>query len=152
MRFVPLVNAGPRDDAPLPGDHRPCMPPHSALGFACCRKVVPFCIFRRRAMRRCIGSLLLTVLISFSFLITKASAQVDHIVLAAGTDEDHALQEISSQQDATKKLTMYQDFVQKFSANPQAVAYGDWQLAQAYQASGELQKSLDFGDKGLAGS
>jgi tetratricopeptide (TPR) repeat protein len=103
-------------------------------------------------MRRCIGSLLLSVLISFSFLITKASAQVDHIVLAAGTDEDHALQEISSEQDATKKLTMYQDFVQKFSANPQAVAYGDWQLAQAYQASGELQKSLDFGDKALAAS
>ncbi len=103
-------------------------------------------------MRRCIGSLLLSVLISFSFLITKASAQVDHIVLAAGTDEDHALQEISSEQDATKKLTMYQDFVQKFSANPQAVAYGDWQLAQAYQASGALQKSLDFGDKALAAS
>ena len=103
-------------------------------------------------MRRWIGSLLLLVLISFLFLMTQASAQVDHIVLAAGTDEDHALQEISNEQDATKKLTLYQDFVQKFSGNPQAVAYGDWQLAQAYQASGDLQKSLDFGDKALAAS
>src|ERR1700756_2406247 len=103
-------------------------------------------------MRRWIGLLLVSVLISFLFLITQASAQADHIVLAAGTDEDHALQEISNEQDAAKKITMYQDFVQKFSGNPQAVAYGDWQLAQAYQASGDLQKALDYGDKALAAS
>ena len=102
-------------------------------------------------MRRWIGLLLLGF-ISFLFLITQASAQAEHIVIAAGTDEDHALQGISNEQDATKKITMYQDFVQKFSANPQAVAYGDWQLAQAYQGSGDLQKSLDFGDKALAAS
>ena len=47
---------------------------------------------------------------------------------------------------------MYEDFVKKFSSNPQAVAYGNWQLAQAYQSSGDLQKSLDYGDKALAGS
>ena len=47
---------------------------------------------------------------------------------------------------------MYEDFVQKFSSNPQAVAYGNWQLAQAYQASGDLEKSLACGDKALAGS
>jgi len=103
-------------------------------------------------MSRWIGSFLLLVFISFLVLIPQAAAQADHIVLAAGTDEDHALQAISSEQDATKKMTMYEDFVQKFSANPQAVAYGDWQLAQAYQASGELQKSLDYGDKALAAS
>ena len=103
-------------------------------------------------MKRWIGLLLPSVLISCLFLVTQASAQADHIVLAAGTDEDHALQAISSEQDATKKITMYQDFVQKFSANPQAVAYGDWQLAQAYQANGDLQKALDFGDKALAAS
>jgi hypothetical protein len=28
---------------------------------------------------------------------------------------------------------MYQDFLQKFSSNPAAVAYGNWQLAQTYQ-------------------
>jgi len=47
---------------------------------------------------------------------------------------------------------MYEDFVQKFSTNPQAVAYGDWQLAQTYQQTGDLQKSLDYGDKALAAS
>jgi tetratricopeptide (TPR) repeat protein len=102
-------------------------------------------------MRRWIGSLL-SVLISFLFLIAQASAQADHIVIAAGTDEDRALQAISSEQDATKKVSLYQDFVQKFSANPQAVAYGDWQLAQTYQGYGDLQKSLEYGDKALAAS
>lgn len=103
-------------------------------------------------MSRWIGSLLLFVFISFLVLIPQAGAQADHIVLAAGTDEDHVLQAITSEQDAAKKITMYEDFVQKFSANPQAVAYGDWQLAQAYQSSGELQKSLEYGDKALAAS
>jgi tetratricopeptide (TPR) repeat protein len=42
--------------------------------------------------------------------------------------------------------------VQKFSANPAAVAYGNWQISQTYQASGDLQKALDYGDKALAGS
>jgi hypothetical protein len=65
------------------------------------------------------------------YLIPVASAQVDHIVIAAGTDEDHALQAISNETDGQKKLTMYEEFVQKFSANSAAVAYGDWQIAQA---------------------
>ena len=103
-------------------------------------------------MSRWIGSCWLLVFISFLVLISQAGAQADHIMIAAGTDEDRALQAISSEQDAAKKITMYEDFVQKFSANPQAVAYGDWQLAQAYQSSGELQKSLDYGDKALAAS
>jgi len=92
------------------------------------------------------------VFLYFALSILQAGAQVDHIVIAAGSDEDHALQAITNEQDAQKKMTMYQDFVQKFSANPQAVAYGDWQLAQAYQASGDLDKALDFGDKALAAS
>lgn len=106
-------------------------------------------------MRRCNGSFLLAALTLFSFisaLTLAAHAQVDRIVIAAGTDEDHALQAISNEQDAQKKLAMYQDFVQKFSANPAAVAYGNWQLSQAYQASGDLAKALDYGDKALAGS
>jgi tetratricopeptide (TPR) repeat protein len=104
-------------------------------------------------MRRCSGLLLLVVLsLSFAVCIPHASAQVDHIVIAAGTDEDHALQTITSEQDAQKKLAMYVEFVQKFSSNPAAVAYGNWQLEQAYQATGDLQKALDYGDKALAGS
>src|SRR5580698_8606760 len=103
-------------------------------------------------MRRCKGSLLLAVLLSISFSISRAGAQVDRIVIAAGTDEDHALQAISSEQDPQKKLAMYEEFVQKFSSNPAAAAYGNWQISQAYQATGDLQKALDYGDKALAGS
>jgi tetratricopeptide (TPR) repeat protein len=103
-------------------------------------------------MRRCKGSLLLAVLLSIAFSISRAGAQVDRITIAAGTDEDHALQAITSEQDNQKKLAMYQDFVQKFSSNPQAVAYGNWQISQTYQASGDLSKALDYGDKALAGS
>lgn len=87
-----------------------------------------------------------------AFFVSQAWAQVDRIVIAAGTDEDHALTAISNEQDAQKKLAMYQDFVQKFSANPQAVAYGNWQISQAYQGNGDLEKALDYGDKALAGS
>ena len=47
---------------------------------------------------------------------------------------------------------MYQDFVQKYASNPAAVAYGNWQISQAYQATGDLTKALDYGDKALAGA
>ncbi len=77
---------------------------------------------------------------------------MDRIMIAAGTDEDKALQTISAEQDAQKRLAMYEEFVQKFSANPAAVAYGNWQISQAYQSTGDLQKALDYGDKALAGS
>jgi tetratricopeptide (TPR) repeat protein len=102
-------------------------------------------------MKRCVGSLL-AVSFLLAFTICQATAQVERIVIAAGTDEDRALQAITAESDNSKKLAMYQDFVQKFSSNPQAVAFGNWQLAQAYQAGGDLAKSLDYGDKALAGS
>jgi len=103
-------------------------------------------------MGRCKGSLLITFLFAFFLSISQAGAQVDRIVIAAGTDEDHALQAISTEQDSQKKLAMYEDFVQKFASNPQAVAYGDWQLAQAYGGAGDFAKGLDYGDKALVGS
>jgi|CZKD01.1.fsa_nt_gi tetratricopeptide (TPR) repeat protein len=104
-------------------------------------------------MRRCSGSTLLVfVFLSFAVLLPHASAQADHITIGAGTDEDHALQAITSEQDPQKKTAMYEEFVQKFSSNPAAVAYGDWQLSQAYQATGDLPKALDYGDKALAAS
>jgi tetratricopeptide (TPR) repeat protein len=104
-------------------------------------------------MRRCSGSLLLVLFfLSLAVYIPDARAQVDHIVIAAGTDEDHALQAITSEQDGPKKLAMYVEFVQKFASNPAAVAYGNWQIEQAYQASGDLQKALEYGDKALVGS
>jgi tetratricopeptide (TPR) repeat protein len=103
-------------------------------------------------MGRCKASLLLTLFSSTLLFISLADAQIDRIVIAAGTDEDHALQVISNEQDAQKKLALYQDFVQKYSANPQAVAYGNWQLAQAYEGSGDFVRAMDFGDKALVGS
>jgi len=103
-------------------------------------------------MRRCGGFLLAIIFSLFFFLSVKANAQNDRITIAAGSDEDHALQAITSETDTQKKLTMYQEFVQKFSANPAAVAYGNWQISQAYQATGDLSKALDYGDKALAAS
>jgi tetratricopeptide (TPR) repeat protein len=81
-----------------------------------------------------------------------AWAQLDHIVIPAGTPEDQALQASSKETDSQKKLALYEDFVQKFSSNPAAVAYGNWQISQYYQNAGDLQKALEYGDKALAGS
>jgi hypothetical protein len=103
-------------------------------------------------MKRCARSLVLAV-VSLCFLfIAQANAQTDKILIPAGTPEDHDLQEISNEQDAAKKLAMYQDFVKKYSSNPAAVAYGNWQISQAYQTSGDLNKALDYGDRALAGA
>ena len=95
------------------------------------------------------------VVLMFAFPLVFSAfgrAQLDKISIPAGTPEDQALAAISNEQDPQKKLTMYQDFLQKFSANPAAVAYGNWQLSQAYQAAGDLQKARETGDKALAGS
>ena len=102
-------------------------------------------------MRRYAGSLVLAAIsFCFLFLTAHAGAQTDKIVIPAGTPEDHDLQAISNEQDAAKKLAMYQDFVQRYPSNPAAVAYGNWQISQAYQTSGDLNKALDYGDKALA--
>ncbi len=104
-------------------------------------------------MRRCCLLLVIVLVCSFLFFsIVQATAQVDHIVIAAGTDEDKALQTISGEQDPQKKMALYQEFVEKFSSNPAAVAFGNWQISQAYQTTGDLAKALDYGDKALAGS
>ncbi len=100
----------------------------------------------KRSLR--LTMVVLTVL-SFSLLL---HAQLDKIVIAAGTPEDQALQAISNEQDGQKKLAMYQDFLGKFSSNPAAVAYGNWQISQYYQGAGDLPKALEFGDKALASS
>lgn len=97
-------------------------------------------------------SLQLMVIFSCSIFSILAHAQIDKIVIPAGTPEDQALQAISNEQDSAKKLTMYQDFVQKYASNPAAVAYGNWQISQTYQTAGDLAKALDYGDKALAGS
>jgi tetratricopeptide (TPR) repeat protein len=87
-------------------------------------------------------------IVLFSPLLLQA--QIDPLVIPAGTPEDQGLQAITKEPDAQKKLTMYQDFLQQFSSNPAAVAYGNWQVSQYYQSAGDFQKAIDFGDKALA--
>ena len=101
-------------------------------------------------MRRNLWSVfvVLTVVLFSLFL----QAQLDKIVIPAGTPEDQALQAISNEQDGQKKLAMYQDFLQKYSSNPAAVAFGNWQVSQYYQGAGDLPKALEYGDKALASS
>src|SRR3989442_10466411 len=99
-------------------------------------------------MRRSRSPVLMTV-VSLCLLL---QAQLDRIVIPAGTPEDQALQAISNEQDAQKKLALYEDFLQKFSSNPAAVAYGNWQISQSYQSAGDLPKALEYGDKALAAS
>lgn len=88
----------------------------------------------------------------FVCLSLTVAAQVEKIVIPAGTPEDQALQAIAAEPDQQKKMAMYADFVQKFAANPTAVVYGNWQLAQAYQQAGDNQKALEYGDKAVAGA
>ena len=96
-------------------------------------------------------TLLVLLLVVLALLpATFLFAQIESITIPAGTPEDQSLQAITKEPDDQKKLTMYADFLQQFSANPAAVAYANWQLAQYYQGAGDLPKALDYGDKALA--
>ncbi len=91
------------------------------------------------------------LLVTFLFMVAPLSpAQIENIVIPAGTPEDQALQAITKEPDDQKKLAMYEDFLKQFSSNPAAVAFGNWQISQAYQGTRDLQKALDYGDKALA--
>jgi tetratricopeptide (TPR) repeat protein len=99
-------------------------------------------------MKRTLGLCGLVVLV----LAGMAVGQIDKIVIAAGTPEDQALEAITKETDGQKKIAMYQDFLQKFSSNPAAVAYANWQLSQEYQTAGDLQKAFEYGDKAVTAS
>ena len=88
------------------------------------------------------------VIVLYSAAVYAQSGKIG--AFPAGSPEDQALQAITAEQDAQKRIPMYENFVQKFAANPGAVAYGNWQIAQYYQASGDSQKALEYGDKALA--
>src|SRR6476660_7216793 len=88
----------------------------------------------------------------FLLLASAVYGQIDRIVIPAGTPEDQSIQEISKETDSQKKVALYQDFLGKYSSNPAAVAYGNWQISQAYQSGGDLPKALEFGDKALVAS
>jgi tetratricopeptide (TPR) repeat protein len=77
-------------------------------------------------------------------------AQVTRIAIPAGTPEDKALQAIAAEQDAQKRISMLDGFLKEFAENKDAVAFGSWQMAQAYQSAGDNEKALAFGEKALA--
>jgi tetratricopeptide (TPR) repeat protein len=79
-----------------------------------------------------------------------ANAQLARITIPAGTPEDQAIQAITNEGDAQKRTAMWEEFVGKYKENPQAVAYGNWQLSQVYNASGDNRKALDYVDKALS--
>lgn len=83
-------------------------------------------------------------------LAASGLAAQNEIQIAAGSAADQAITAIGKEPDAQKRAALLQEFVQKFGADRDAVAYGNWQLAQLAQASGELDKALDYGDKALA--
>ena len=83
--------------------------------------------------------------------VAVAAAQVGTLSIPAGTPEDKALQAITAEGDAQKRVPMLQEFLTTYASNPQAVTYGQWQLAQQYLDLGDTAKALDYGQKALAG-
>jgi tetratricopeptide (TPR) repeat protein len=100
-------------------------------------------------MQRHCGWLLTALLLTFVVCASVCARAQESIDIQAGSPEDKDLKAISDEPDTQKKISMYQDFVQKYSGNPAAVAYADWQVSQTYQANGDLNKALEFGDKAL---
>ena len=92
----------------------------------------------------------LAVVLAVLALAAAGRAQVTHILIPAGTPEDAAIQAISKEPDADKRLALLEDFLQKFGANPAAVAYGNLQISQYYSAKGDSAQALAYGDKALA--
>lgn len=95
-------------------------------------------------------SIRLLAMISFSVLFCVSALGQRKIVIPAGTPEDQELQAIANQSDAKQKIAMLEEFGNKYATNKPAAAYGNWQLAQQYAASGEPAKALAAGDKALA--
>ncbi len=94
---------------------------------------------------RCLPLFLLVLL-----LPAASAAQVSLVLIPAGTPEDQAIQEISKEADAARQAALWEEFVQKFSASPMAVAYGHSQLAQQAMARGDNAAALEHGDQSLA--
>ena len=93
---------------------------------------------------------LLTLLSSLMLLALPAAGQVSKIMIPAGSPEDQALQTISNEQDAQKRMALYGQFVGQFSSNPTAVAYGNWQISQFYLGAGDTAQALGYGEKAVA--
>lgn len=95
---------------------------------------------------RYVRQALLCGLVAFS--IASWSQNVK-ITIPAGTPEDKDLANISAENDAGKRLAMYQDFAKKYADNKPAFAYAEWQISQQYLADGKPDDALAAGDKAL---
>ena len=88
--------------------------------------------------------------VAFAFIVSLSYGQIDRLAITAGTPEDKDLTAIANEADAQKKISMYQDILQKYASNKMALAYANWQLAQVYGSEGETEKAFEAGDKALA--
>jgi len=79
-----------------------------------------------------------------------AWSQNTPIVIPAGTPEDKDLATIAAENDGTKRIAAYQEFLSKYADDKAAVAYTEWQLSQQYLAAGDTAKAMDYGSKALA--
>jgi len=95
---------------------------------------------------RAVSSLIFSGFLFFSLI---GRSQNVKIVIPAGTPEDKELTAIAAEPEAQKRIALYQDFVQKYSGNKAAAAYGNWQLSQQYLATGDTAKALECGSKAL---
>jgi tetratricopeptide (TPR) repeat protein len=91
-------------------------------------------------------TLIVVLVLSLSLI---GLGQASRIVIAAGTPEDKALQTISAETDPQKRLELLEQFNKEFAANPSAVAYGHWQMLQAYQGLSQFDKALAAGEKAI---
>ncbi len=82
-------------------------------------------------------------------LLAPAAGQVRKIVIPAGSPEDQALQAITNEEDAQKRIALYGGFLGQYSSNPAAVAYANWQLSQLYLAAGDTSQALEAGEKAV---
>lgn len=83
-------------------------------------------------------------------VVVPAQAQVQSLLIPAGTPEDQDIQTITKEPDDAKRLKLWEEFAAKYAANPAAVAYGDSQLAQYYLSTGQPDKAMAYGDKAMA--
>jgi hypothetical protein len=93
---------------------------------------------------------LLCIFLVIAITVT-AGGQIATIHIPAGSPEEKALEAVSAENDVQKRIAMLQDFLQKFSSNPETVVYGQWQLAQQYLDQGDTAKALEYGQKAVAG-
>ena len=90
--------------------------------------------------------LLLATLLSFALA---GWSQNTKIIIPAGTPADKDLAAIAAEPDAQKRVTLYDDFVQKYSTDKAATAYGEWQLSQLYLTAGDSAKAMEYCGKAL---